>query len=131
VNTVPIPNVASTTINSGVAVGAGATVTVQTIAGAGKLLLTRLEVATANGAENTTWSLYLDGAVALTFQPIGLNGDGVVAYTPGIQLMKYTANGYCCIWVQIPLEFRREWKVTVYNAAAQTVTARTSLSLIG
>jgi cytoskeletal protein CcmA (bactofilin family) len=131
VNNVRIPSVGSATTNSGVAVGAGATVTVQTLAGAGRLLLARLEVATAVGAENTQWSIYCDGVLVLQYQPIGLNGDGATATTPGIQLMKYGSGAYCAIWVQLPLEFRREFKVTAYNAAAQTVTARTTLNLIG
>jgi hypothetical protein len=131
VNTVDVPTVSSQLKSGNISISAGVETTVVSVKGAGFCDMIMCAVIAATSAEETDFRVYCDGNLAFAYKPSELNTNGFTASTPGVSLLKYAANGYCCFVITKRFSFRRLLELKAYNGlAGQTVSCNVYPSLI-
>jgi hypothetical protein len=131
VNTVEVPTLSSQLKGENVTVPAGTETTVVSTVGAGFCDMILCVVFAATYSAVTEFRVYCDGKMALSYQPATLYSLGFAASTPGISLLKYTADGTCCFLITKRFSFTRLFEVKAYNGSgAQSVTCYAYPSLI-
>jgi len=119
INTVGLPAVASSSVSGVTGIDPGATATLITISGAGRIL----RVSLYSNTDVVEFRFYVDGVQidreALTaagyFQGNYLSAHGYTECTPSVQLLSYTSGGITRIAVTIPFEFKRQFEVRAVN----------------
>jgi hypothetical protein len=131
VNTIQIPAVSSGVSSGNVSIPVNVETSVLTARGVGECDLLMCIVVANTGAQNTAFKIYCDGNLVGSFDPYGLYGAGFTASSPGISLLKYTADGYCSFIITKKLYFRRILEVkAIHPTVSQTVVAYAYTNMI-
>jgi len=123
VSTVALPSTTTAKYEVVESIGAGATETVISIKGSGRILwiLAKTEIDTMGVF------VYTDDVKVFEYSAYGLNDLGYTASTPGISLLKYAVGAWCYFQLLLPYEFLSKFEVKVYNPDTVAREARVTV----
>jgi len=117
INTIEIPHTSSPHYYFGFRLDTDAETTVATVEGAGESEFMVVRVAAETHSDDIAMRVYCDGNLTWAWGFSNLNAYGYVATTEKMSLLKYAADGECCVHVTLKFAFIRQFKVTMQRQA--------------
>jgi hypothetical protein len=117
VNTIGVPALSSKYAVSSAYVPQNTETTVLTVKGAGECDMIICRAHTNTYSHVTEFRIYCDEILAFQDTPDNLNTFGFTSSSPGISLLRFTANGDCIFVITKRFGFRSALRIAAYNAA--------------
>jgi hypothetical protein len=117
VNTIGVPALSSKYAVSSAYVPQNTETTVLTVKGAGECDMIICRAHTNTYSHVTEFRIYCDEILAFQDTPDNLNTFGFTSSSPGISLLRFTANGDCIFVITKRFGFRNALRIAAYNAA--------------